>query len=273
MIHPKSEEGFQVKWPRVSRLKKGLIDLDHEVEVASNRGARFIYYPATVCSCTGKNGIAKLDCDCDGGYRYDDRGDKAESDFHYLLFSMDTMKVVEEKRGMITYGEGSIRLERRAYNHNWQHLPRKERYFDHPLWEKVHNGDIFAMIGQVRRQFDVLLKDKRDKIRNFNTERVVRIFQNDTRYYYNHDWIMDVTDPDNRTIAWVDGGNAPAADTYYTVEYIAALEWIVHDDVMDHEMGVTEMMGRDVTLKLRQFDDPMIRPDLVDKMGETNLGF
>lgn len=170
-------------------------------------GKKLKYYSGRLCSCVGESGTPQLKCTCNLGYRYE------LPEEIWGIRQKVSSKILNTPAGRIYDGGAQFTI------------PKFYKGILQKAFYKLSHGDIICIEGKYKRDSDVLLKGTRDRLFAFDVQEIISVSQLDVEYRQGIDFEMDGV-----SFVWLNGGNKPEEESYYSVEYTSYQQYKVWDD-------------------------------------------
>lgn len=240
----------------------------------SDNSVEMKYYQATLCSCVAKNnGHPDPNCGCHLGFRYPSRPETVN-----LMRTSVDFRAIPDRIGTILQGGCTITVPRQVRKLDDDSQPYYENC---DIWKTVNVGDVFVIENRNRRDRDILKKGIRDHVSAFDVQEIISVSHEGTEYtegtdfefidfiYPDHYWGIPVNkdgdglqlNKNNQgsyyggVINWLDGGQAPAADEFYTVEFLCKAQYVVYQDLAKDRGGDLDLLPKRLLCTLRQFNN------------------
>ena len=248
--------------PEVCAYPGDVFTLSDWSDMVDEFGVEMKYYQSTICSCVGENdGQPDTDCDCYAGFRYPNN-----PVFVKILRTSVSMRGLPERVGLELQGGCYLTIPR-CYKSG-------DSYYENEIYDKVNVGDVFVVNTRTRRDRDILKKDVRDSLNAFDVDEVLSVSKNGTIYEQDVDYQLNnfryplpfwyvgfnsETDLNSgkKTIGgeieWLTGGDAPAENDFYTVEFWSKIQYIVWQDLAQDRGTEEDYLPKKILCKLRQF--------------------
>lgn len=196
-------------------------------------GQRLKYYPGRLCSCVRENnGIPKVECGCNLGYWYE------APETCYGVRQQVNWKYLNTPQGRIFDGGAQFTI------------PKFYQGVEQSAWKRLAHGDIIVVDNKVRRETDILRKGVRDYLYSFDIQEILTVSKQNTLYVKDVDFTIS-----GNTISWINGGNKPAEEEYYSVEFLCKQQFKVWE-MGAQDRGTTEdELPRKILTVVRRYVD------------------
>ena len=261
----------------------GLLVIDPNITKSMFRfGQTIRYYPGSLCSCVGaNNGVPLPNHTCNQGFNY------GTAQILSGIRTAISYKTLATPQGRIYSGGATFTIPQYDLNGSLQNA-----------YSTIAHGDILVLDNKVRRDTDVLQRGSRDVIYAFDVTEILSITQNNNAFIQGVDFdaisydasynILTETEFKLLTenlnfvsqeiggdtlpivgsltiIIWKNGGNAPATDSYYSVEFISKQQYKVWEDGGQDRGTDTDFLPKKVLCVLRRFINVSDNPaDYID---------
>jgi hypothetical protein len=181
--------------------------LDGDIELLMDTyKVKLSYYAGRLCSCVGENnGMPKPECGCMQGFWYNNPVTA------YGIRSNVDISDLSTTQGLITNVKAKFTI------------PKYYEEIEQSVYEILAHGDVLVVDNKYRRDTDVLRKGVRDTLFAFDVTEIVSVSQLSVGYQLGVDFSLEGT-----TINWI-GTNAPANNSYYSVEFKCKEQFRVWD--------------------------------------------
>ena len=201
------------------------------------RGVDVQYYASRLCSCIAQNnGVRDPECDCIGGYYYDD------PKIYRVLVTSRKFLTRTHQAGVFLQGSANVTIPRYA-------IGPDGTLFEMDMFSKINRGDVIVLPSSFHRDTDILTKGIRDEIWTFNIQTIHRISQEKLIYREGIDYSFIDT-----TIIWhPENGSVPEDDTAYAVEFTSNQQYLVWDDGAGSRGVEGQQLPKRVLCQLRPY--------------------
>jgi len=232
------------------------------------------YRMGTLCSCVGENnGVHKLGCGCNLGYRY------SEPETISGIRTNVKHRYSNTPQGIIFNGDAQFTIPKRISTGEEQ-----------KAYKTLAHGDIISVVGKYKRDTDILRRDIKDKLSAFDVTEILKVSKKDKVYIPDVDYIVVgynlpylVNDLNNRLILteknepillsevlktidretkilWLQDGEHPEPDEYFTVEFTCEQQYKVWEDGTKDRGTSADEMPRKIIAVIRRYVNPDSNP-------------
>ncbi len=165
-----------------------------------------------------------------------------------------------------------------------------------PMWERVFRGDVIVVKDKPMRDFDVLVRGRRDKVFAFDVQKILYVTSTnaageEVQYEYGVDYTLQLngvdipgteqtdgsillTPPGTIPITsdivfnWLSGGKEPKDGGQYVVEFTCSPNYVVYDDLANNRATEDGDLPKSVLCVRRAYFNQT--PNPVDTVQERN---